>query len=847
MVKCEEAYLIYEPLDEPDWTVVDRAVIYRDVEDKVFKNGRYCDEKVTELGIYIDTFKRHGSAPLHIPHTSIKRLGGYITCYNSMYCIGVSDHHLLPTVIDLQLVLDYVATPTNHPLVLCKKCAKIRLWPKTFTMVDADNTEYVDLIYKPLNEPERTVIDEAVINRNVDVIVWENGRDRYEKVTQLRIEADTFKRHGSEPLHIPPDLTTRAVSDHHLLPTVIDLQLILNYVAAEGQTGENCSIACVRQIEGFDRQQREGEGGFNQYRIRNHSHRQHFTFIFSDRCHHARLDRPCRVIARCASTWRPWSTHRTSHNISVESTENSQRVDLRLTPAVPPIERTTALVSAFAAKEVRRCDQSIPILEVTIPDVEGAFSLATHSWALEYARIIRGFSEWSDITACALEPMCDCAPSIPRPLYSINGKGEAIAQVDEEAIAEFERRLRPRGSIFTHQALREDSKGRLQMIFNIAALLHRARSHTETQHGYTAAWRLISDHVDESAREAPKGFQLQSRSSQTPYTGNLSLKHDLSTSQEKSLSWIIDQEKGKTLAIQETEEAIDAQLHWRADVRIQHKTVIRGGILADLPSFGKTVTTIALIQREYEIDEVYGVPDQGFTDPLGLVSTAATLVVCPQTLYRRWQDEFVKFLGKTRCSQMGVRAIGSMEDLRRTTIADIQNSRVVIVPWNVLADDKYVRQLADFTTMPKLALKQEKRAFNSWLNYVNSEIPSRVQELVQEGVRLFKRGKKEALEARLKQPGFKGVVPLKPQHGSAYQSYKGSDHNSQMAPVQGTDTTKPKRTNTSRDGDWMSYCPPLHIFAFNRIVIDEYHYLCSSDPKNSAAYALIKAISGHGR
>jgi hypothetical protein len=46
------------------------------------------------------------------------------------------------------------------------------------------------------------------------------------------------------------------------------------------------------------------------------------------------------------------------------------------------------------------------------------------------------------------------------------------------------------------------------------------------------------------------------------------------------------QEQGKTITITEVEEAVGLELEWRVEVRAQVDLTVRGGVLADLPSFG---------------------------------------------------------------------------------------------------------------------------------------------------------------------------------------------------------------------------------------------------------------------
>jgi hypothetical protein len=72
----------------------------------------------------------------------------------------------------------------------------------------------------------------------------------------------------------------------------------------------------------------------------------------------------------------------------------------------------------------------------------------------------------------------------------------------------------------------------------------------------------------------------------------------------------------------------------------------------------------------------------------------------------------------------------------------------------------------------------------------------------------------------------------------------------------GKKATKPKRVSTAAtfDHDWNGN-PLLQLFRFNRVVIDEYHYLSEKKKKkpgepqeeNYPAYAALKKLSAHKR
>ncbi|KAJ3120687.1 DNA helicase rad5 [Nowakowskiella sp. JEL0407] len=112
---------------------------------------------------------------------------------------------------------------------------------------------------------------------------------------------------------------------------------------------------------------------------------------------------------------------------------------------------------------------------------------------------------------------------------------------------------------------------------------------------------------------------------------------------------------------------------------------IRGGIIADKPGIGKTITTIALCHtRPFQLPE--GV-DEDFihAHPSGRILSKATLIVVPNNISKQWAEEFQKCLGK----KANVLQIRGKREYEHTSIEDIVNAEIIILTYNFLNNPLY--------------------------------------------------------------------------------------------------------------------------------------------------------------
>ncbi|KAH6643750.1 hypothetical protein C7974DRAFT_382135 [Boeremia exigua] len=566
-------------------------------------------------------------------------------------------------------------------------------------------------------------------------------------------------------------------------------------------------------------------------------------FVISVDCSRKQWGESRMIVARLDPAWRPCHMQ----TVNVVRTGSWMTISTKL--AASPLNPTASVLmpGSRLAGLGDSCTDALSVLDAWVPEELRIEKFTDFSWALEQLKTAPSLEVWQAIDA-GIQSNCACAPAYPNLMWSVDNAGKATPHEDRKAAATFERGIKTRCPIFHVQPVISKKKTRIEVGVNVVSLSHRAKGRlnrsTNNAKSVNNSWRLISDHTDAGPVRLPK-FHLRSNATDALFRGPLSLEYELRGAQPRSLTWMRAQEIGVPLTITEVEEAVHLGLGWRAEARAQTTIDVRGGVLADLPSFGKTVTTIALIQSEFEEMSPEAIVDQNrsASEHLpGLIDTAATLTVCPPHIALQWQTELQLFLGEEQYEKFNVYVIKEFADLKRLTVDNLQQSRVIVVSWTVLAGDDYISELAWVTAMPE-PINSSCCAFDAWTDGVSKDLPAQVLNLQTMDLSDFKHATQTLLEQRLRQPEFQATLPVKLQHGSNYQSYEsmqaaGQAKGSKSKPFQ-------KRKSSGLNS---SIVPLLHLFQFNRIVVDEYHYLNDYKKiKNMLTAVSVKKISAHKR
>ncbi|KAF2819824.1 hypothetical protein CC86DRAFT_334939 [Ophiobolus disseminans] len=566
-------------------------------------------------------------------------------------------------------------------------------------------------------------------------------------------------------------------------------------------------------------------------------------FVYSHDCGRKRYGEHRISSASINTFWRPWNIQdQLSHDVEAVVPGIWLAVAMRLETFDPLLDARVLVDGKSLAKLQYDCSRPLVLLEITTPERLSVDQFDGSSWVLQHAKSLPSFSTWQSSFMRSPDG-CPCAPTHPPVLWHVDTKGVATPQEDRKAAASFERAIKKRPPVFQLQAKASTTGSEIQILLNVAALVHGATRHLSHSSAASTAWRLVVDHADLAPEAFPK-FRLLSNSADTPCTLSPAISY-LKHAQPRSLAWMKKQELGMAITITEVEEVVEPKLGWRAEARAQISLAIHGGVLADLPSFGKTVTTIALIQSEFEEHT----PDSIIRNNRRLgtalpshVDTAATLIVCPPHIALQWDAELKQFLGLEQYEAYNVLLVTSFSRLQQLSIDDLCSSRVVVVSWSVFAEDEYIFHMAQFTAMPEPSVTS-RRAFDTWMRRALHEIPGQLIALQSTSYDAFQGTTKDKLEERLQHSDFQALLPIRIQHGSAYKSYKVLQ--ATKAKAKGKTHTKRKPT-TLEDVD--QQIPLLHLMRYNRIVVDEYHYL-NDDKKlsNVISSVSVKHIPAHKR
>jgi hypothetical protein len=263
-------------------------------------------------------------------------------------------------------------------------------------------------------------------------------------------------------------------------------------------------------------------------------------------------------------------------------------------------------------------------------------------------------------------------------------------------------------------------------------------------------------------------FRLLSNANDVPamQPPHFSPKYPLRPEQLKSLSWMIAQESKKVQPFVEEEivEATILQLGYRAEGKATRPVVVRGGVLADQVGYGKTTTTLALIDSQRARDT-----GNAMKSVKGAIPVKATLILVPPQLTLQWANEIKKFLGMANLKVVIMKNIG---DIRKCMIKQIQDADIVIVNYKSCEGENYLFDVAQFAGMVELHPSSSARATAAWYKQALVEIAEHVEVLQKNGAQLGGIVSQK-LEADIKLAGSAEVpVPSKRVTGQAYQKAK---------------------------------------------------------------------------
>ncbi|KAH8820901.1 hypothetical protein F5884DRAFT_65542, partial [Xylogone sp. PMI_703] len=464
---------------------------------------------------------------------------------------------------------------------------------------------------------------------------------------------------------------------------------------------------------------------------------------------------------------------------------------------------------------------------------------ANFGWMLTQGLFVEGHSQgnaaWQGRTSITNVQICQtCAPTPPPLLWksAIKGTAEGVTMVENpEKAAQYEHQQKSRPPPLT-TFLRINSNGivDIQVEVNKTVLVHRALSQLgEGKHLEEAevSWRLVTDDRTSKPPSCRPFFLKDNRMDnykllQKP---NFANQFCLRDDQEASVAWMIEQERHPAVFIEEEVVEMRARhIGYRAEGRAARKCLVRGGIQGHEVGFGKTITTLALLDCQREIDIA-----TTLESPEDMISVKATIIFVPPHLYEQWDYEVTKFLPAD--SRGEVLIIKNTQSLRALTIADIQEANIIIASWNILESKAYMDNLAEFAGMLEPLQSTSTRAKYAWYREALKAIAQNTILLKSDPAN-FRTILEHQYNISLEMADSIEVpVSSKRRRGAAYQAWR-------LKQIQDSETSSPRknsrtnyqwrssRDNSGSENEWASWrAPVFEIFKFARVVIDEYTYL----------------------
>ncbi len=467
------------------------------------------------------------------------------------------------------------------------------------------------------------------------------------------------------------------------------------------------------------------------------------------------------------------------------------------------------------------------------------------AWLTEKVRHIPGVDKWRKYKDSKVSHCHTCAPAPPDMKWKLDEKNKLVPFEDPKTAGAFENQLKDRPPPLVTEVLADKGTVSLKMGFNPQTLVHRAAAKLGLGEK-KLDWRLITDYNEPPKMEFPE-FMLMNNDEDSGADRPRDFKMNLRPEQRRSLHWMLSREEDdvEPFIEEEVEEFSIPLLGWRAEGRARKEKLVRGGVLADQVGFGKTVTTLALINSRHAADR-----EQAKEDVNGFINIKASLVLVPKQLPEQWNKEVTKFIR----AKLSVIQLKNPPDVAKYTVQDFIDSDVIIASWRIIDNESYLFKLAQFAGVVELPEKAPHRAKAAWYANAMKKIGENVEVLKNDPESLH-----QHIKDNLESEGgiaaeAETYVPSKRLRGQAYQDYKaklrlqeerrgihedlfGGDAPAQTIKedkdggkqVKFTGNVRPdvfQLAKVSKLGSKNVLRGPIfEIFRFSRVVVDEYAYV----------------------
>ena len=416
-----------------------------------------------------------------------------------------------------------------------------------------------------------------------------------------------------------------------------------------------------------------------------------------------------------------------SLNNTIPATGSSQLIERRCADAVRPILACTVPNTHFVGKEWKKERW------IRIDHVNERQMFSSIAWLTERSTNLDGFSSgWRPLNLPKMHARCEeCAPRRPSILWELDHKNKMSPFEHPAHTGPYERAMKTKPSpldVFVRWNDNHDLD--LLINVNIQALAHRAAARlldADSSEMVNLTWRLETQYQFGELPTLPR-FTLPNNKHDIPMPHTFpgkpksSAPYALRIEQQRSLRWMVNREAPNVIPFieQASEEFCLPSLGWRIEARASRARTIRGGVLADEVGYGKTITTLALIDRQ----RVQAKVDANCSRP-GKISVRATLIVASQTLVLQWQDEAEKFLG----SKYTVKLIKNIAELKSLRVSEVLSADIVIVSSSIFHHQIYLKRLSQFAAMPEVPTRPPLRALDAWMSRALDRVRLHTDEL----------------------------------------------------------------------------------------------------------------------
>jgi hypothetical protein len=477
--------------------------------------------------------------------------------------------------------------------------------------------------------------------------------------------------------------------------------------------------------------------------------------------------------------------------------------------------------------------------EITRTNARTVFSQV--SWITERMRSIEGLSTWRELNAedTSLNERCErCSPKSPRVRWRLL-RNKLTPYEDPQDAGPFERALKNRPDAFVTQIrVNEHSIGHLRIGLNVLTLVHQALANLPQGFYGTdrkVSWRLHTDYYPPAYPAYPV-FTLSNNKDTKPakQPPNFNKNYPLRPEQLRSLGGMLEKESddAEPFVEEEVVEALLPQMGWRVEGRATTTVKIKGGVLADQVGYGKTATTLALVDSQFSAGKQK--PD---SDMKGKIHVKGTLLICPLTLVDQWETEVDKFLGDKRYRVVTLKTV---KCIQTNTIASMMEADIIICSWSLLTSESYLLRVAEFAGLPEMPASTG-RSFDTWYGKALQNISVNVDILRKHGAAKLEETLDHRYESLENDEEVTGFVPSKRLKGSAYrklqeqkqlEAQKDGSKKGKARTAPKDQAPKPRLSDpfglaseASRKKWTYVQSPLLQLFQFNRLVVDEFTYV----------------------